>query len=70
MVCARHRLLPRSLQISLYEISNGVALYDWKTWGAGKREYRGQQVGIKVMKTYQQSNSRMVPCVSHSLLSD
>ncbi|KAF9783960.1 kinase-like domain-containing protein [Thelephora terrestris] len=59
-VCAGHSLLPRSLHI---ELGDNLAGAPSRRGGFGevwKRDYRGQQVAVKVLKVYEDSDLRKV----------
>ncbi|KAF9642573.1 kinase-like protein [Thelephora ganbajun] len=58
--CAGHALLPRSLQIELPDSITGVALYSGGFGDVWNREYQGQQVAIKVLRTYVHSDLRKI----------
>jgi hypothetical protein len=65
VACARHSLLPRSLRIELGESLTGAALCHGGFGDVWKREYRGQQVAVKVLKMYESNDLRKVTRVSH-----
>ncbi|KAF9780863.1 kinase-like domain-containing protein [Thelephora terrestris] len=60
VACARHSLLPRSLRIELGESLTGAALCHGGFGDVWKREYRGQQVAVKVLKMYESNDLRKV----------
>ncbi|KAF9780864.1 kinase-like domain-containing protein [Thelephora terrestris] len=59
-VCARHSLLPRSLQIELGENLTGAARCHGAFGDVWKHEYQGQQVAVKVLKMYESDDLRLV----------
>ena len=63
--CAGHTLLPRSLRIELPDSPTGVPLYCGGFGDVWKREYRGQQVAVKVLRTYVNSDLQKITRVSH-----
>jgi len=64
-VCAGHVLLPRSLQIELPDVLTGVPLCRGGFGDVWKREYRGQEVAVKVLRRYADSDLKKFTRVSH-----
>lgn len=62
--CTGHVLLPKSLQIHLDDNPEGVALYRGGFGDVWKREYRGQEVAVKVVRTYADSDLKKITRVS------
>jgi hypothetical protein len=56
MMCVRHNLVPTSLKIELCDDPPGVLVYRGGFGDVSKREYRGQAVAVKVLKTYATTN--------------
>jgi hypothetical protein len=67
-VCAGQSLLPRSLQIELEENLTGAPSSHGAFGEVWKHDYRGQQVAVKVLKVYKDSDLRKVTRVSPQLL--
>ena len=63
-MCASCILLPRSLQIELCENPTGFALYRGGYGDVFRREHEGQEVAVKVLRTYVNSDSRKIARVS------
>lgn len=63
--CTSHALLPRSLQMHFDDNPTGVALYRGGFGDVWKREYRGQEVAVKVVRTYANSDLKKITRVSH-----
>ena len=55
-MCARHTLVPTSLKIELGDDPPGVLMYRGGFGDVSKREYQGQAVAVKVLRTYATSN--------------
>ena len=56
--CAGHTLLPRSLHCGPLENPMGVPLCRGGSADVLKREYRGREVAIKVLRTHSGNGSR------------
>ena len=63
-MCAGHILLPRSLQIELPDISTGDPLCRGGFGDVWKREYQGQEVAVKVLRRYANSDLQKITRVS------
>ena len=55
-MCARHTLVTASLGVGLCGGPPGVLVYRGGFWDVSKREYQGQAVAVKVLRTYATSN--------------
>ena len=64
-MCADHILLPRSLQIELRDNPMGIALCRGGYGDVYKREYEGQEVAVKALRIYLNSDLRKITRVSH-----
>jgi len=63
-MCARHSLLPRSLQIGLCYDPAGIPHCRGGFADVWKGEHRGLEVAVKVLRTYTNSDLEMVARVS------
>ena len=63
-MCARHALLPASLKIEHYDSLPGVLLYRGGFGDVWKREYRGREVAVKVLRIYATSDLPEITRVS------
>jgi len=63
--CADHALVPRSLRVELSDSPTGVALYRGGFGDVWKCECRGQQVAVKALRTYANSDLQNITRVSH-----
>jgi len=63
-MCAGHVLLPRSLQIELPDVSTGAPLCRSGFGDVWKRGYRGQEVAVKVLRRYTDSDLQKFTRVS------
>ena len=68
--CTDHALLPKSLQMHFSGNPTGFALYRGGFGDVWKREYRGQEVAVKVVRTYADSDLKKVSRVSDAPNSD
>ena len=68
--CTGHALLPTSLQMHFDENPTGVALYRGGFGDVWKREYRGQEVAVKVVRTYADSDLKKISRVSNRWCSE
>ena len=71
-MCGRHALLPTAMKILVCYDRMGSALYRGGFAGVWKGEYRGQNVAIKVIRTYTNSDLQKVigvgtGCVSQTI---
>ena len=64
-MCASHTLLPGSLQIELCDNPTSIALYRGGYGDVSKRDYEGQEVAVKVLRIYVNSDLRKITRVSH-----
>ena len=64
--CAGHTLLPRSLHFELPENSTGVAEYRGGFADVLKREHRGREVAVKVLRVCGVNCWQEITNVSHS----
>ena len=64
-MCSGCILLPRSLQIELCDNPMGSALYRGGYGDVYKREYEGQEVAVKMFRTYVDGDLRKIARVSH-----
>ena len=64
-MCAGHTLLPRSLRIELRDNPPGVALYRGGFGDVWMSEYGGQDVAVKVLRMYTNSDLPKITRVSH-----
>jgi len=64
-MCAGHVLLPGSLQLELPGVSTGVPLCRGGFGDVWKHEYRGQEVTVKVLRRYADSDLQKFTRVSH-----
>jgi hypothetical protein len=55
-MCAHHTLVTTSLKIELCDDPPGVLKYRGGFGDISKREYRGQEVAVKVLRTYATSD--------------
>ena len=58
--CGRHALLPQALQIPIRYDRAGVALYRGAYADVWKGEYRGQDIAVKVIRTYSNSDLQKI----------
>ena len=68
-ICDHHALLPRALKIPVCHDRTAVALYKGGFADVWKGEHRGQDVAVKVIRTYSNSDLQKiirVCCRSHS----
>ena len=63
--CADHALLPRSLQVGVDDTLTGVPVCRDGFGDVRKCEYQGQQVAVKVLRTYGNDDPRKFARVSH-----
>ena len=63
-MCSGCILLPRSLQIELCDNPTGPVVYRGGYGEVSKREYEGQEVAVKVLKTYADSDLQKIARVS------
>ena len=63
--CAGHTLLPRSLQVEIDDTLTGVPVCRGGFGDVRKCEYQGQQVAVKVLRTYGDDDPRKITRVSH-----
>ena len=63
-MCAGCILLPRSLRIELCDNPTGPVVYRGGYGEVSKREYEGQEVAVKVLKTYANSDLQKIARVS------
>ena len=66
--CARHSLLPRSLQIELYYDPAAVPHSRGGVADVWKKEYRGLEVAVKALRTSSESDLQKITHVSRSLV--
>lgn len=64
-MCARHSLLPRSLQIVLCYNPASAAHYRGGFADVWKSEYRGLEVAVKALRVYANSDLQKIARVSH-----
>jgi hypothetical protein len=64
-MCAGHYLLPRSLQIEVGYDPSGVALCRGGFADVWKGNYGGQEVAVKVLRIYADSDLQKITRVSH-----
>ena len=63
--CGRHELLPKSWVISVCYDITGDAIYKGGCADIRKGRYRGQDVAVKVVRTYSDSDLQKIVCVSY-----
>lgn len=59
-MCARHTLVPKSLKIEWHDDPTGVLLYRGGFGDVWKRSYQGQEVAVKVLRTYATSDLKKI----------
>jgi hypothetical protein len=69
-MCAGRTLLPRSLHSELLEGSTDVVVFRSGSADVSKREHRGQEVAVKVLRVYDDSYLQSMTSVSNSWASD
>ena len=67
-MCGRHALLPRTLKIHVSYNQTGEALYRGGFADVWKGEHGGQDVAVKVIRTYSNSDLQRVVGVGFRLL--
>ena len=63
-MCGRHALLPKALAIPICYDRSSVAMYKGGFADVWKGEHRGQDVAVKVLRTYSNSNFQKIVGVS------
>ena len=65
MVCGRHGLLPKALNIPICYDRTGYPLYSSGNADVWKGEYCGRDVAVKVIRTYSSDNLKRILGVSY-----
>ena len=64
-MCACNALFPTSLRIELCDDPTNVTLYRGGFGDVSKRNHRGQEVAVKILRTHITSDLQTVICVRH-----
>lgn len=68
-MCSRNALLPRALEIHVRYDRTSVAMYRGGFADVWKGEHRGQDVAVKVLRTYLNSDLQKITGVGYRLCS-
>ena len=67
--CGSHKLLPKNLKVSVSYDRNEYPLFRGGYADVWKGEHRGQDVAVKVIRTYSRSELQKITGVSHRFFS-
>lgn len=63
-MCARHTLVPQSLNIELGDDSTGTLMYRGGFGDVWRRKYQGREVAVKVLRVYATNDLGLIARVS------